>query len=65
MANTAHQFSPLDEGFRMVVTAVRDIKKGEEITHSYVEPQEPLLVRQVGNTRHQNTTIYLLIFRIV
>ena len=54
MANTAHQFSPLDEGFRMVVTAVRDIKKGEEITHSYVEPQEPLLVRQVGNTRHQS-----------
>jgi len=28
------------------VRAARNIKKGEEITHSYVDPQEPVLVRQ-------------------
>ena len=45
-SNTVHQFSSLNDGFRMIVKAARDIKKGEEITHSYVEAQEPLLVRQ-------------------
>ena len=46
VANTVHQFASLDEGFRMFVKACRDIKKGEEITHSYVDAQEPLLIRQ-------------------
>lgn len=46
VANTVHQFASLEEGFRMFVKASRDIKKGEEITHSYVDAQEPLLIRQ-------------------
>ena len=46
IANTTHQFASLEDGFRMIVKAARDIKKGEEITHSYVEAQEPFLTRQ-------------------
>jgi len=46
VANTVHQFSPLNDGFRMITKACRDIKKGEEITHSYVDAQEPMLIRQ-------------------
>jgi len=46
VANTVHQFGPLEENFRMIVRASRDIKKGEEITHSYVDTQEPFLIRQ-------------------
>ena len=46
IANTVHQFSSLEDGFRMTVKACRDIKSGEEITHSYVDAQEPFLVRQ-------------------
>ena len=46
IANTVHQFSSLEDGFRMTVKANRDIKSGEEITHSYVDAQEPFLVRQ-------------------
>ena len=46
IANTNHQFASLQDGFRMIVKAARDIKKGEEITHSYVEAQEPFLTRQ-------------------
>ena len=46
VANTTHTFASLEEGFRMRVTAARDIAAGEEITHSYVEAQEPFLTRQ-------------------
>ena len=46
MANTTHTFASLEDSFRMTVTAARDIVKGEEITHSYVEAQEPFLARQ-------------------
>ena len=46
IANTVHQFSSNEDGFRMIVKAGRDIKAGEEITHSYVDAQEPFLVRQ-------------------
>jgi len=46
VANTVHQFGSLEDGFRMFVKASRDIKKGEEITHSYVDAQEPFLIRQ-------------------
>ena len=46
LANTVHQFCPLEEDFRMVVKAARNIKAGEDITHSYVDVQEPFLVRQ-------------------
>ena len=31
LANTVHQFCPLEEDFRMVVKAVRNIKAGEII----------------------------------
>jgi hypothetical protein len=30
---------------RMVVRATREIAEGEDITHTYVDPLEPLLVR--------------------
>ena len=33
---------PVQEGFRMVVRAGRDIRKGEDITHSYVDAQVTL-----------------------
>ena len=46
IANASHIFTSLDEGFRMIVTACRDIAEGEDITHSYVEVQEPFLARQ-------------------
>jgi len=46
IANTSHTFASIQDGFRMVVRAGREIKEGEEITHSYVDPQEPVLVRQ-------------------
>jgi len=46
VANTVHQFGALNEEFRMLVRAARDIAKGEEITHSYVDAQEPILIRQ-------------------
>ena len=46
LANTVHQFCSLEEDFRMVVKAGRNIRAGEEITHSYVDAQEPFLVRQ-------------------
>ena len=46
LANTVHTFESINEGFRMTVRAGRAIKKGSEITHSYVDTQEPYLVRQ-------------------
>ena len=46
LANTVHTFESIKDGFRMTVRAGRAIKKGAEITHSYVDPQEPYLVRQ-------------------
>ena len=43
LANTAHTFHP--DNLKMTVRAVADIAEGEDITHCYTEPLEPLLTR--------------------
>ena len=46
LANTTHTFGSSKEGFVMTVKALRDIKAGEDITHSYAEPMNTVLSRQ-------------------
>ena len=46
LANTTHTFGNSKEGFVMTVKALRDIKAGEDITHSYAEPMNTVLARQ-------------------
>ena len=46
LANTTHTFGSSKEDFAMTVKALRDIKAGEDITHSYAEPMNTVLARQ-------------------
>ena len=46
LANTTHSFGNSKEGFVMNVNALRNIKAGEDITHSYTEPLNTVLARQ-------------------
>ena len=46
LANTTHSFGTAKEGFVMTVKALRDIPKGQDITHSYTEPLDTVLTRQ-------------------
>ncbi len=46
LANTTHTFGSCQEGFVMTVKALRNIKSGEDITHSYAEPLNTVLARQ-------------------
>ena len=46
VGNTVHQFTPLESGFGLVMRAGCDIKQGEEITHSYIDPMDSFLKRQ-------------------
>ena len=46
VANATHDFSTLKTGYRMTMRAVVRIGKGEEITHSYTEPLDPVLFRR-------------------
>lgn len=46
LSNTTHFFSSVKEGCVMTVRALRDIKEGEDITHSYSEPLNTVLARQ-------------------
>ena len=46
LANTTHTFGNSKEGFVMTVKALRNIKAGEDITHSYSEPLNTVLARQ-------------------
>jgi hypothetical protein len=43
----------------MVVRATRDIAAGEDITHTYVDPLEPIQVRD-GKIRHK---VHIHLFR--
>ena len=46
VANATHDFSTRESGYRMTMRAVDRIKKGAEITHSYTEPLDPVLLRR-------------------
>lgn len=46
LANTTHSFDTCQNGFVMTVKAVRNIKEGDDITHSYSEPLNTVLARQ-------------------
>ena len=46
VANATHDFSTRESGYRMTMRAVVRIKKGAEITHSYTEPLDPVLLRR-------------------
>ena len=46
VANATHYFSTRESGYRMTMRAVVRIKKGAEITHSYTEPLDPVLLRR-------------------
>lgn len=46
VANTLHTFHDKTQNYRMTVRAVTNITKGQDITHSYVEPLQTILVRQ-------------------
>ena len=46
LANTTHDFSPIEKGCIMTVKAIKNIKKGEDITHNYAESLDPILSRQ-------------------
>ena len=46
VGNTIHQFTSMEDGFGLVIRAGCDIKQGEEITHTYVDPLDPFLKRQ-------------------
>lgn len=46
VANCKHDFSTCKDGFVMTVRAVTAISKGQEITHSYTEPMDTVVVRQ-------------------
>ncbi|XP_040573772.1 SET domain-containing protein SmydA-8 isoform X1 [Lepeophtheirus salmonis] len=46
VSNCYHNFTCREEGFKMTMKAVVDIKEGDEITHSYTEPLDPIMRRQ-------------------
>ena len=46
LANTTHSFGNSKQGFTMTVKALRNINKGDDITHSYTEPLDNVLTRQ-------------------
>ena len=46
VSNTTHDFSTAEDGFVMTVKALRPIKSGEDITHSYTEPLDSIITRQ-------------------
>ena len=35
----------LAQGFQLVMVAGRRVEEGEELTHSYVDPLDPILVK--------------------
>jgi len=45
LCNTSHTFNK-ENNYRMVVRATRNIARDEDITHTYVDQLEPLLIRQ-------------------
>ena len=64
LANTTHNFGSSKEGFVMTVTALRNIKAGEDITHSYTEPLNTVLARQtllqMGKFFHVSWTYFIM-----
>ncbi|XP_059083864.1 SET domain-containing protein SmydA-8-like [Tigriopus californicus] len=46
VANCTHDFSSRKSGYVMTMRSLTHINKGEDITHSYTEPFDPLLQRQ-------------------
>jgi hypothetical protein len=61
LANTCHEFASAQDGFVMTVKALRTIKEGEDISHSYTEPLDTLLARQTVLTMGKFFLVFLII----
>ena len=60
LANTTHSFGNVKQGFVMTVKALRNIAKGEDITHSYTEPLDTVLARQTMLTMGKFFTVRIV-----